>query len=421
MAAKTFEEILKFNPYHDSRGRFSTADAATLFTIRTQDPSKQHLAEGGILREKERDAAEVAARNAETPQMKAIHDVEDRIRHQDFESSACVDKDGNVLFFKDGEKSEVNFTRAECLVMKDNILTHNHPGSSMFSQEDVDLWAVWNLQGIRATNREGITYSIERGEGYTPEKGDGFRLNFTFDNIKAKYKAQEVMADNGVPWKLQNGEMTQEQANAEYRKAIATELAALTTKAAPKFGINFTVEKREVTKSAGTPIYTAKASDGSEIVAVLDKKTEDDITASFNEWLERALKNPTAKTAKSCDTITEVEKFNPYHDQLGRFATADGATVFTYAPGKSKAHDNAIAREKERHAAGGSAYEKALDEEQAKVLAMAPNEQALYVFEHHGETEDNCVAAMNNGETEALVKNYFAVMKANGDPPEGAL
>lgn len=50
------------------------------------------------------------------------------------------------------------------------------------------------------------------------------------------------------------------------------------------------------------------------------------------------------------DEIEEVEKFNPYHDSLGRFSTADGAASFTYAPGRSKAHDNAIAREKERHA-----------------------------------------------------------------------
>lgn len=50
------------------------------------------------------------------------------------------------------------------------------------------------------------------------------------------------------------------------------------------------------------------------------------------------------------DTIVEVEKFNPYHDAKGRFSSADSATSFTYAPGKSKAHDMAIAREKERHA-----------------------------------------------------------------------
>lgn len=41
-----------------------------------------------------------------------------------------------------------------------------------------------------------------------------------------------------------------------------------------------------------------------------------------------------------------VEKFNPYHGKDGRFTTSGGATSFTYAPGKSKAHDKAIAREK---------------------------------------------------------------------------
>ena len=38
-------EVEKFNPYHDSHGRFSSANSATSFTHRTKDPSKQHLAE----------------------------------------------------------------------------------------------------------------------------------------------------------------------------------------------------------------------------------------------------------------------------------------------------------------------------------------------------------------------------------------
>ncbi|MDO4280770.1 MAG: hypothetical protein Q4C56_03985 [Peptococcaceae bacterium] len=48
------------------------------------------------------------------------------------------------------------------------------------------------------------------------------------------------------------------------------------------------------------------------------------------------------------DYIIEVEKFNPYHDALGRFATAGVATSFTWKPGASAAHDAAIAREKAR-------------------------------------------------------------------------
>lgn len=48
------------------------------------------------------------------------------------------------------------------------------------------------------------------------------------------------------------------------------------------------------------------------------------------------------------DDIVKIEKFNPYHGKDGRFASADGAASFTYAPGKSVAHDKAIAREKDR-------------------------------------------------------------------------
>ena len=44
----------------------------------------------------------------------------------------------------------------------------------------------------------------------------------------------------------------------------------------------------------------------------------------------------------------EIEKFNPYHDRLGRFTTAGGAVSFTYKPGKGKIYDNAIQRESGR-------------------------------------------------------------------------
>lgn len=66
--------------------------------------------------------------------------------------------------------------------------------------------------------------------------------------------------------------------------------------------------------------------------------------------------NPISKTDPNrYDRIVEVEKFNPYHDRRGRFSQANGAASFTYRtkdPGKQHWADNAIAREKERDAAG---------------------------------------------------------------------
>lgn len=58
--------------------------------------------------------------------------------------------------------------------------------------------------------------------------------------------------------------------------------------------------------------------------------------------------------AKTFDEIVEVKKFNPYHDAKGRFSSANGAASFTYSPGKSKAHDMAIAREQTRSATAAS-------------------------------------------------------------------
>ena len=51
-------------------------------------------------------------------------------------------------------------------------------------------------------------------------------------------------------------------------------------------------------------------------------------------------------TRKKAALYSAFRKFNPYHDSLGRFSTANGAASFTYAPGKSKAHDKAIATAK---------------------------------------------------------------------------
>lgn len=52
--ARTFAEVIKFNPYHDSHGRFSSANGAASFTFRTKDPAKQKYADAAVAREKER-------------------------------------------------------------------------------------------------------------------------------------------------------------------------------------------------------------------------------------------------------------------------------------------------------------------------------------------------------------------------------
>lgn len=51
---KSFDEVLKFNPYHDSHGRFASENGYATFTIRTKDPNKQYMADMAIARQKEK-------------------------------------------------------------------------------------------------------------------------------------------------------------------------------------------------------------------------------------------------------------------------------------------------------------------------------------------------------------------------------
>ena len=60
---------------------------------------------------------------------------------------------------------------------------------------------------------------------------------------------------------------------------------------------------------------------------------------------------------KKSYTFLEIMKFNPYHGKDGRFASASGAASFTYAPGKSVAHDTAIARQKANNDYSGTVKE----------------------------------------------------------------
>ena len=316
-SAMTFDEILKFNPYHDNRGRFASANSATSFTHRTRDPAKQGLADAAIAREKERQAGGAKPdAEEETPRMKAIHSIEDKIRNQNYETAAIIDKDGNVLLNKDGAQSAVGFTPLECKMMKDATLTHNHPRSSMFSDEDIQCFVRNEMEEIRATTREGVTFSVKRGEGYSRADGTVFLLEYQINAGLARNTAQTELDARGFADKIMRGEMSHAEANKEFGKVVTRELKAFCEKKAPEYNLEFTVETRNVGKSADTDdyilldhTYTAKADDTGESI-ILDKETEEKNDAAFQEWLGRT-----------------VKKFNPNHDHLGRFASAPGSGV----------------------------------------------------------------------------------------------
>ena len=287
MPAKTFEDILKFNPYHDARGRFASANSATSFTYRTKDPSKQSLADRAREREKERQAAGSKTGNDdESPRMKTIHNIEDKIRSQFYETAAIVNKDGKVLLMKDGAENMVGFTREECDMMKGATLTHNHPLSSMLSVEDATCFVRGELEEMRATNREGITYSLKRAEGMTKDTGFYFLRDFDGAYKSARWAAQDDLDSRGFREKVMDGEITQAEANKEYGKVVAREMTKWCESHASQYGIEFSAEKRDVSPAYNVETYTSKSAGKEDYEIILDQETNEQNEAAFQEWLD---------------------------------------------------------------------------------------------------------------------------------------
>ena len=91
---------------------------------------------------------------------------EGSIRGNDFETLFALDENGNEIFKKIGNRNSVSYGM-DGWKTKDAIVTHNHPGGSSFSWQDVQGMVYHNQKEMRATGKE-FTFSIKR-----PEKGWG--------------------------------------------------------------------------------------------------------------------------------------------------------------------------------------------------------------------------------------------------------
>lgn len=348
--AKAFSQLVeKFNPYHDSKGRFATAGGAASFTYK---PGASRAHDLAIEREKQRHAESTpqklkAKRPREaTPRMQSIQKVEVKIKNQNFESAAIIDDDGNQLLFKDGQASQVGFSRLECMMMANNTMIHNHPRCNMFSHEDLECMVGNQIYETRVVNRDGTVYSMKRAAGgYSTEKAVEFIGAYKKEYTRGTMHAQRDLDSRGFQEKIWKGEISQAEANIEFGRSCASYMADWTAKTAPNYGLEFTIEQTSASASTmkSWSISTMKADDD---YLILDRETNDLEDKAFNEWLEKhGLKKEVAKS------FEELMKFNPYHDSRGRFTTAGSAASFTYKPGQGKMYDNAIAREKERVAA----------------------------------------------------------------------
>lgn len=148
-----------------------------------------------------------------------------------FETAVVYDTNGVELLRKEGVLNEVEFTDEECLLLKNTIVTHNHPGDAGFSPSDIYMAKKHNIQELRATGLRGI-YVLRRSENlHLMPKEEDFSEEYLnmMNEITKKYLS-----------KIKNGELTKYEAN---YKILDTVLAKLNKKY--QLGITFQRRKKK--------------------------------------------------------------------------------------------------------------------------------------------------------------------------------
>jgi hypothetical protein len=110
------------------------------------------------------DRARKIAKGAASGSGAAIRDKENEIANNPQESAAVYGANGKLLFENKGGRSSVHFTSEQVGQMKGATLTHNHPGGSSFSPDDVALAVRTEMAEMRAVSSEW-THSVKPPEG----------------------------------------------------------------------------------------------------------------------------------------------------------------------------------------------------------------------------------------------------------------
>jgi lambda family phage portal protein len=142
---------------------------------------------------------------------KAISNFEKKIVNQDFESCLVVNENGEFVLRKDGEKSQIAFTRSEFRTIintKNATFTHNHPGGSPFSEADFKAAADMNLYELRAVTKDSL-YVIRKPNPneFWPASGDEMAFELEQQGVDLAPKYNEA---------VKSGAMTPRQATIEW-------------------------------------------------------------------------------------------------------------------------------------------------------------------------------------------------------------
>lgn len=311
VVAKTFNEILKFNPYHDRLGRFATGggfmnsawngpadkqartfsanpntragamaiarESATRHetigrayglngtssntTVKPQNnkttdkPQKETKkptenkpkSDSNNPSKTENNGKSILTQNA----LDKCKAVEAKTVNRKTEKMTVIDDDGNVTFEKSGGRGSVRFTTEQAMAMSGKTITHNHPGEfgGTFSSADVSVFTEYGLKSIRAVAKEG-TYSLEKTENATLKSGREFRSEYQRIESRSTREIKSTYRD--LKNQVMSGKMSADAANKQLndkRTQVCNEHHEYIKRVAESYGYRYYYEPtRSVTK-----------------------------------------------------------------------------------------------------------------------------------------------------------------------------
>jgi hypothetical protein len=112
-----------------------------------------------------------------------IENKENEIRLNDYETAVIYDQNGNIILEKAGHEDSVIFTDEEIDLMKNTILTHNHPSGQGFSPEDINFLIHSELLEIR---------SVGKYANYSMKNPIGLKMNELTKAIESVLQKESV-------------------------------------------------------------------------------------------------------------------------------------------------------------------------------------------------------------------------------------
>ena len=154
---------------------------------------------------------------------KIVHRYEDKIKDLPTEKALIIDDKGRVILAKNGDETSVSFTYTELLLMKNSIVTHNHPNLGWdksdvrsqglsFSPADVRLANIVESKEMRAVSH-GYRHSLK-------PPPSGWNSTFYEYRVKPTYAKYEREVYNEFASKLIAKQMSPQAAERDYHHEV---------------------------------------------------------------------------------------------------------------------------------------------------------------------------------------------------------